>query len=301
MFRSYDKSTANSCSNKDKNDEKKSKNNPLYNKKNKENSKASIKPNKTYDWYCIKGNNNLSTEECPSQTITSNLSFNDSDHSTSSPCNHSYNGDLTMENFSVDHDLNSTGDYGGLSLENNDIFDISYNPEDPFEFTIVSKKPCGSNPSDLHKTPQFTSTKSFDTSPNNISNNIFNNSSNNSSSSTICDCYCQFQYTFEKDQSEFLRGESSTFEIYKKDCEIRLDITVKDIKGCILYGQVNYKNCKPAENVLVTLLKAQWICGKYSYTKISSTLTASTGSYEFFLPGNCCCGDFKILLGNTIN
>ncbi|MBN1040397.1 hypothetical protein DVW12_17110 [Clostridium botulinum] len=121
-----------------------------------------------------------------------------------------------------------------------------------------------------------------------------------SSCNEICNYYNLYNYKFNNEHISINEGKSSEFTLSKNDCEVRVDITICNCQGTMIWGEVRDHNCNPMPKVLVTLLKGQCIHGVYEYIKIQCTLTDCLGHYQFFIPENECLANYKITLGKTI-
>lgn len=89
-------------------------------------------------------------------------------------------------------------------------------------------------------------------------------------------CQCEL-----KDDCIFLKGNQTEFELRKDDCEIRADVSVKEMRCVRVWGEVI--NCKgvPVENALVKLVKVTCKAGKTKLEGVAHTVTDCKGVYQF--------------------
>ncbi len=168
---------------------------------------------------------------------------------------------------------------------------------------------CFNNCVDIDKNNAFNQSSTYDCTDNKTcncnDNKVCCNETcdcydNKSCCNEICDCYNLYNYKFNNEHISMHGGKSSEFTLSKNDCEVRVDITICNSQGTMIWGEVRDHDCNAISKAIVTLLKAQCIHGVYEYIKVQSTLTDCLGHYQFFIPEKECISNYKITLGKTI-
>ncbi|MGL4914219.1 MAG: hypothetical protein ACRC3Y_17500 [Romboutsia sp.] len=77
--------------------------------------------------------------------------------------------------------------------------------------------------------------------------------------------------------------ESKTLEVElkNKESEIKLDVVLEEKQISKIWGRIVDTNHRPIENVIVNLLRPEYIHFKLEYIQVNATLSDSDGFYEF--------------------
>ena len=103
----------------------------------------------------------------------------------------------------------------------------------------------------------------------------------------------------EKDECEFVQGNTVVIETEKGDCEIRADVIVKKEKCVRIWGQV--KDCKdrPVEGALVKLVREIERCEKKILLGVAHTVTDCEGFYQFDICSDKKRAIYKVIVGKA--
>lgn len=90
-------------------------------------------------------------------------------------------------------------------------------------------------------------------------------------------CYTECK----KDECEYVKGNLSEFEVKENDCEIRVDLIVKEVHNVRVWGQVTTCEGRPVEDALVKLVKVVYQEKKIVLVGVAHTITDCQGFYQF--------------------
>ncbi|MDD5018754.1 MAG: hypothetical protein PHO15_11740 [Eubacteriales bacterium] len=103
----------------------------------------------------------------------------------------------------------------------------------------------------------------------------------------------------EKDECEFVRGNTVVIEAKKDDCEIHADVLVKKERCVRVWGQVKDCDGMPVEGALVKLVREVCESGKTMLIGVAHTVTDCLGFYQFDICTRKKKGIYRIIVGKA--
>ena len=101
--------------------------------------------------------------------------------------------------------------------------------------------------------------------------------------------------------SNFITGDSDTFNITTYDNELKVDVLAKEHSTSRIWGQIKESNGSVVPEALVKLVKPTFNNGIVEYTDIAKCISDLNGFYQFMVDFTPDDAAYKILISKSVN
>ena len=107
--------------------------------------------------------------------------------------------------------------------------------------------------------------------------------------------------TYTNYNSDFITGDSETFNVTSYDNELKVDVLAKKHSASRIWGQIKEENGSTVPEALVKLIKPTFNNGTIEYIDIAKCISDLNGFYQFMVEFTPDDAAYKIIISKSIN